>query len=157
MTQGPYGTEPYPQQPAAQQTGWQPPVPGSPQAAYQPAAPAYPAPAPAYPASYPPPAPGYPLQPGGFGTAPRNGLGTAALVLGIIGVVLCWIPVTGWALGILAIIFGGVGMGRAKSGEATNKSAAVAGLILGAVALAIWVIVLVYVIVALGSATLYFS
>lgn len=150
MTQGPYGTEPFSQQPVAPQPGWQPSPQGNP---YQ--APAYPAPPPPPQAAYAPS--GYPPQAVGFGAAPRNGLGTAALVLGIIGVVLCWIPVTGWALNILAVIFGGVGMGRAKRGEATNKSAAVAGLILGAVGLAIWLIVLVYFIIAVGSATVYFS
>ena len=78
---------------------------------------------------------GYPLPPGyGFPPAPtalpRNGMGTAALVLGIIAAVTFF---TGWGviLGILAIIFGGVGMGRASRGEATNRGMAVAGLVLG--------------------------
>ena len=100
-------------------------------------------PAAGYPApGYPAPAPGYPGSGGypGFGfapaVAPRNGMGTAALVLGIIGVVMCW-NVFGIVLNILAVIFGGVGLGRAKSGVATNRGAALAGLILGIVGLAL--------------------
>ena len=38
-------------------------------------------------------------------------------------------------LGVLAIIFGGVGMARAAAGEATNRSSAVAGLVMGIIAL----------------------
>jgi hypothetical protein len=65
---------------------------------------------------------------------PRNGMGTAALVLGILSF-LC-----GWILGLLAIIFGAIGIARANRGEATNKGMAVAGLILGIVFFSGWVI-----------------
>jgi uncharacterized membrane protein len=68
-------------------------------------------------------------------------MGTAGLVLGIIGVVLCWSPL-GIILGILAIIFGSVGLSRAKRGEATNRGAATAGLVLGIVAVALLVLLL---------------
>ncbi|MGW8064416.1 DUF4190 domain-containing protein [Streptomyces ziwulingensis] len=87
---------------------------------------------PAYPAA--PPA-GYPQAPGyGMPMQPRNGMGTTGLVLGIIGTV-CSLTFFLWffgvVLGILAIIFGAVGRGRAVRGEATNKGAATAGLVLG--------------------------
>jgi hypothetical protein len=68
---------------------------------------------------------------------PKNGLGTAGMVLGIIGVVLSLFVVLFWIsgpLGILALIFGIVGLGRVKKGEATNKGAAITGLVLGIVA-----------------------
>lgn len=101
-----------------------------------------------YPQSGPgyPPAPqaGYPMAPQsgyyntpGYMPQPQNGLGTAGMVLGIIGtvcsltIVLWWVGVI---LGILAIIFGAVGRGRANRGEATNKGAATSGLVLGIVA-----------------------
>lgn len=109
--------------------------------------------APYDPAAYSPPpygqppyaTPGYGLPYQGV-PAPRNGMGTAALVLGIIGVVLCWNPV-GIILGILAVIFGGVGLGRAKRGEATNRGAAMAGLVLGIVAV---VLLILLVVVGVG-------
>jgi hypothetical protein len=108
------------------------------------AQPAYPTYAPAYAA---------PAAPIGYGPhpAPRNGLGTAALVLGIIGVVLCWVPFTGWALNILAIIFGAVGRKRAADGLATNKSSAVAGLVLGVVGLGVWIVIIVMFVSAVGT------
>jgi hypothetical protein len=63
--------------------------------------------------------------------APRNGLGTTALVLAIVGLLFCWSVFGGIVLGILAVIFGFVGRGRVKRGEANNGGVATAGIILG--------------------------
>lgn len=103
------------------------------------------------PPSYPGPAyanPGY-AQPPGWGQpiAPRNGIGTAALVCGILAIILDVTVYGGLILGILAIIFGGVGLGRTKRGEATNRGAAMAGLVMGIIALAL---LLVLIIVGAG-------
>jgi hypothetical protein len=72
------------------------------------------------------------------GTAYRNGMGTAALVVGVVALVLAvlliFFPIA-FVLGILAVIFGVVGMRRATRGEANNRGYAVAGLICGAMAL----------------------
>lgn len=68
--------------------------------------------------------------------APRNGVGTAALVLGVIGV-LTAVFMIGGLLGLVAIVLGMVGIGRAKRGEATNRGSAMAGVVLGLLALAI--------------------
>ncbi|MEO3749866.1 hypothetical protein [Streptomyces sp. B6B3] len=76
-------------------------------------------------------APGWPQGPVG----PRNGLGTAGLVLGIIAAVLsCTFVLSPVALilGILALVFGLVGAGRARRGQATNRVAALGGLWTGA-------------------------
>lgn len=76
--------------------------------------------------------------PGQPAAAPRNGLGTAALVLGIIGLVLAITVVLFWlggVLGLVAIILGILGMGRAKRGEATNRGVAIGGLVTGILAL----------------------
>ncbi|POX38250.1 hypothetical protein C3486_23985 [Streptomyces sp. Ru73] len=75
--------------------------------------------------------------------AARNGLGVAALVLGVIGVLSGLIPLLFWlagTLGLLALIFGLVGRGRAKRGEATNKGVALAGVLLGIAAMVVAVI-----------------
>jgi Domain of unknown function (DUF4190) len=98
----------------------------------------------AYPGSYPPPPPppyaGYIPPP----TAPKNGLGIAALVVAIIALVTVF---GGIILGVVAVILGFVGWGRAKRGEATNGGVAIAGIVLGflaiivsiaAIGLAIW-------------------
>jgi formate hydrogenlyase subunit 3/multisubunit Na+/H+ antiporter MnhD subunit len=56
-------------------------------------------------------------------------------VCGIIGVVLCFTVVLGVVLGVLALVFGLIGRGRAKRGEATNRGQATAGVVLGSIAL----------------------
>jgi hypothetical protein len=64
----------------------------------------------------------------------RNGMGTAALVIGAISLVLAILiifAILAFPLGLIAIILGAVGMARAKRGEADNRSHAVAGLVLG--------------------------
>ncbi|MFZ3570087.1 DUF4190 domain-containing protein [Streptomyces sp. BH097] len=68
----------------------------------------------------------------------RNGLGTAALILGVIGALSGLIPLMFWLagiLGVIALILGLTGRGRVKRGEATNKGIALAGTILGVVAM----------------------
>ncbi|MBT2398410.1 DUF4190 domain-containing protein [Streptomyces sp. ISL-100] len=68
----------------------------------------------------------------------RNGLGTAALILGVIGALSGLIPFFFWLagiLGIIALIMGLAGRGRAKRGGATNKGVALAGAILGLISL----------------------
>ena len=121
-------------------------------------------PAPPSPEAYPPPPPpgaAYPPPPGGAYTPPpppggaypapppmpyhyeggaapavaRNGLGTAALVLSIIGVLLCWTVFGGIILGLVAVILGFVGYSRVKRNEATNGGVAIAGIILGFLAM----------------------
>jgi amino acid transporter len=88
-----------------------------------------------YPGGYPPP----PQQPyyGGYQpppTGPKNGLGIAALVAAIVGLVFCWSVFGGVVLGVVAVILGIVGYGRAKRGQATNTGVAIAGIVLGALA-----------------------
>jgi hypothetical protein len=95
--------------------------------------------------------PGYPSAPPpgyGYGYPPQqqsNGMAVTALVLGIIGAVLFWLPIVGWILAILAIIFGGVGIARANRG-ASGKGMAIAGLVLGIASIALYVIVVIAVV-----------
>ena len=104
-----------------------------------------------------PPAPGYGQQGGGaqpaygqpsgfgdqpgYGTAPAqghsNGLGTAALVLGIIGLLTSWFGL-GALLGVAAIILGALGLGKVKRREASNKGSAIAGIVLGVLSLLVF-------------------
>lgn len=67
----------------------------------------------------------------------RNGMGTAALVVGVVALVLAalliFFPIA-FILGILAVIFGALGIRRADRDEANNKGHAIAGLVCGAVA-----------------------
>ncbi|WP_421111391.1 DUF4190 domain-containing protein, partial [Streptomyces sp. NEAU-S77] len=139
----PYGTGGYGQPGYGGQAPYAGPGYGYPGAAY----PAYPGGA--YPgAAYPGAGYGQGWQPGGT-YLPDNGTGTAALVLGIIGLVFFASVVLGIILGVLAIIFGVLGRAKAGRGEATNGGSALAGLILGATAvLAGVVMIFVYVAAA---------
>ncbi|WP_406861357.1 DUF4352 domain-containing protein [Streptomyces sp. HUAS MG47] len=68
----------------------------------------------------------------------RNGLGTAALILGIIGTLSGLIPLMFWLaglLGLIALILGLAGRGRVKRGEAGNKGVTTTGAVLGLVAM----------------------
>ncbi|MEJ2867179.1 DUF4190 domain-containing protein [Actinomycetospora sp. OC33-EN08] len=64
---------------------------------------------------------------------PKNGMGTAALVFGILALITCWVPVVGLVLGLLAIIFGVIGRGRVRRQQATNGGVALTGLWLGVI------------------------
>jgi membrane-bound ClpP family serine protease len=80
-----------------------------------------------------PPAGGYPAA-----TGRRNGMGTTALVVGVVAlvlVVLLLFSPLGAFLGLLAVLFGILGLMRANRGEADNRGQAVAGLVTGGIAL----------------------
>jgi hypothetical protein len=89
----------------------------------------------------PPPSP---YQPASVAEqTPRNGEGFAALILGIVGVLVGLIPVLFWVAGILAVIalvLGFVGYSRAQRGEATNATMAMWGIITGAIAMILSVV-----------------
>ena len=68
-----------------------------------------------------------------YGQKPRTGMSVAALVLGILAIILAWFPVGSYiavVLAILALIFGIIGV-RRKAG----KGMAVTGIVLGAISL----------------------
>lgn len=68
--------------------------------------------------------------------APQNGMGIAALILGIVGLVSCCFVVPS----VLAIVFGVIGNRKAKEGSATNGGMAMAGLIMGIIGVALAVL-----------------
>ena len=76
-----------------------------------------------------------------YGGAPPqgNGLAVAALVLGILGVILAFIPLLGVVAGVLfglpAVICGGLGLSKAKQPGRGGKGMAIAGLVLGVIAI----------------------
>ncbi|MGV0837023.1 DUF4190 domain-containing protein [Mycolicibacterium thermoresistibile] len=89
-----------------------------------------------YPAPPPPPYggyPGYPTAP----AAPQNGFGIAALVVAIVSLLFFWTVIGGVIGGVVAIILGVLARGRVKRGEATNGGVAIAGIVLGALAVVV--------------------
>lgn len=91
---------------------------------------------------YPPPyAAG---QPYGYGRpAARNGLAITALVLGILALATSWLSLPGVILGIVAVIFAGIALARARSDRVSNKGMAIAGLVTGVIGLAIGTVLFV--------------
>lgn len=78
--------------------------------------------------------------------APRNGAGVAALATGAVALALVatvlLFPVGG-VLGMLAMLLGAVGIGRVARWRAFNRGQAVAGLLLGALAVLLAVVLAV--------------
>ncbi|MFD8482867.1 hypothetical protein [Kitasatospora sp. NPDC059673] len=138
---------------------WAAPDPNAaPQAPFPTQAP-FPAPGP-----FPAPAPGPVPVPGAEGmywppyavpaAPPRNGMGITALVLGIVGLVLClplilfWLS---WLPALLAVIFGSIGLSLARKGLATNRAMALTGTVLGLVGLVASVCIGVLAVAAVRS------
>ncbi|MFG2789459.1 DUF4190 domain-containing protein [Streptomyces sp. NPDC048419] len=89
--------------------------------------------------------PGYYGWPG-LAAVPSNGMGTAALVIGIIAVVVfCLWPIA-ILLGVLAVIFGSIGRAKARRGEATNAGQSLAGIICGAVGIVLGLVMIAVLI-----------
>ncbi|WP_030897577.1 DUF4190 domain-containing protein [Streptomyces sp. NRRL F-5126] len=85
----------------------------------------------------------------------RNGLGIAALILGLVGAISGIVPLLFWlagVLGLIALVLGLAGRGRAKRGGATNKGVATVGSVLGLVAMIVAVIGAVITFRAVGDA-----
>lgn len=84
----------------------------------------------------------YPGGPGyaGWVTGTRdNGKGTAALVLGILSVVMCF--GIGVVLGVIAIVMGVQGRRAVAAGTADNGGAATAGMVLGIIGVSLTLII----------------
>ena len=65
---------------------------------------------------------------------PQNQFGVASLLLGVVGLLTCW-ALIGTFFGIAAVVPGDIARGRVKRGEANNPRTALAGIVLGAVAI----------------------
>lgn len=76
-----------------------------------------------------------------YGQAPtRNGLGIAALVVGILAFLVSWIPfigILGIIGGIAAVVLGILGMREVQRGRANNRALSLTGLVIGGLALLI--------------------
>ncbi len=74
-----------------------------------------------------------------------NPLGLTSMILGIVSVVLVFIPCMGWLAfipGVLAVIFGAISLKKVNAGEADNKGMSIAGLVCGLIAVVINIVVI---------------
>ncbi|MEV0373435.1 DUF4190 domain-containing protein [Streptomyces sp. NPDC050636] len=76
---------------------------------------------------------------------PDNGFGTAALAVGIVGALLGVTIFFGVLFGALAVILGAIGRAKVTRREATNGPTALAGVILGGVALLISALMIILI------------
>jgi hypothetical protein len=91
----------------------------------------------------PPPMPG---APGVAPAASSNGFAVASLVLGIVSLVMfftVWLP---FLLGVLAIVFGTLGISRANKLGGKQKGLAIAGIVCGAVAMVLAILFIVLIV-----------
>ncbi|WP_327373880.1 DUF4190 domain-containing protein [Streptomyces sp. NBC_01216] len=102
--------------------------------------------------------PGYPSYGGGSGYGqpgwqqqPSNGMGTASMVLGIVATAGFCLYGLGAILGILALIFGVIGLKKAGRGEATNRGMAIAGIVLGAIGTLVSAVFLAFIVWAIAQ------
>src|SRR5690625_363179 len=153
----PEGYNPYEEDPFPETEAVPPPPP--PPSVTPPSSP--PPPPPTSPAGYPcggpeqgSPAPNLPPPPSGAvpGSAPgygyvytpsqvaeKNGTASAALILGILSIVLCVTLLLSVPLGIIAIVLGVQGRRLARDGPATHGGSAVGGIITGSIGAALGV------------------
>jgi hypothetical protein len=129
--QAPNGQPPYGQAPYGQAPNGQPPYGQAPygQAPY-----------------------GYAAAPGQFANV-TNGLATTALVLGIIAVVLSWVPFFDALIFIPGIVFGIIGISAAKKRGGIGRTIAVVGLCLSVAAAAICIAFSAYVVANIHCST----
>jgi hypothetical protein len=104
-------------------------------------------------------APAWGQQPGGGGpawqgdTPPRgnDGMALAAMIVGILSLLIAWIPfvgILGTIGGIVAVVLGFVGRGRIKRSGAGGNGMAVTGIATGAVAIVLSVLITGFFFVA---------
>jgi Domain of unknown function (DUF4190) len=67
--------------------------------------------------------------------APQNQFGVASLILAIVAIMTCWL-LLGVPLGVAAVVTGDIARRRVQRGEANNPRIALAGMVVGGVAIA---------------------
>jgi hypothetical protein len=77
--------------------------------------------------------------------AKSSGLAIAGLIMGIFTLIFCWVPVVGFILGVLGLIFSIAGIAKKNGGA---KGAAIAGLIMTIIGAIISVVMLGAVLTA---------
>ena len=98
----------------------------------------------------PPPPPPYYGAPGGepVGQPPQNTQGLVGMILGIVAIPLVCCLYIGIPLGIAAAVVSYLGLQKAKTGRATNRSQALTGLICGAAAAVLGIALLIWALTA---------
>jgi hypothetical protein len=81
-----------------------------------------------------------------------NALATASIIVGVLSLVFSWVPILGLLAGLTAAGLGIAGMRRANRGPDIGHGQAIAGVILGACAAILGLVVTIAVMTAAGHA-----
>ncbi|HEY0001265.1 MAG TPA: DUF4190 domain-containing protein [Actinoplanes sp.] len=100
----------------------------------------------------PPPPPPYYGPPQGepYGPPPggQNTQGLVGMILGIISIPAACCPYLGIPVGIVGLVFGWLGLKKASTGLASNRSQAMAGVICSAVGIVLGIAMLILTVVS---------
>jgi len=80
-------------------------------------------------------------------TKKSNGIGTAGFVLALVAVVLCWVPILGWIIWLLGLIFSFIGVFKRP------KGLSIAGLIISCIDLIVLIVLAGVLATALASSS----
>ena len=101
------------------------------------------------------PGQGYPDQDNPYGhpvgSRPKNGLGLASLILGVVGLLACWLLGIGLLPGLVGLVLGIVALRRVRRGIATNRGVAITGVVLSVLAVIASAVFLALYIWVFGS------
>jgi len=75
-----------------------------------------------------------------------NGLAITALVMGILAILLGWIPFLGTLIGLTGITLGIVALVQINKSKERGKALAIVGLVLSAVGTLVWLILLISIV-----------
>jgi hypothetical protein len=79
-----------------------------------------------------------------------NGMATAGFILALLTLFLGWIPLLGWLMWVLGLIFSAIGLGNANKVGGTGKGLAIAGLVISFLGIIIKIFVFSILLAALG-------
>jgi hypothetical protein len=79
-----------------------------------------------------------------------NGMATAGFILALLTLFLGWIPLLGWLMWLLGLIFSAIGLGNANSAGGTGRGLAIAGLIISLLGIIIKIFLFSVILAALG-------
>lgn len=80
-----------------------------------------------------------------------NGMATAAMVAGIVGLLLCWVPLIGFIILLVAIVLGVIGLSNNAAKAGVGKGAAVAGVAMGTVGIVLAIVLSLLIAILLPS------
>lgn len=84
-------------------------------------------------------------------------MAVAGLVMGIIALVLCWVPFLNWIMSLLGIIFGALGMSKANRIGGRGKGMAVAGLICAILGVVVSILLILFFVTAAKQAEVHYQ